>query len=437
MCDTLVALGNATTDGTVILAKNSDREANEAQQLEYHPPANHAPGSMLSCTYLTIPQVPRTYGVWLARPFWMWGAEMGMNDQGVAIGNEAVFTRLPVDKGATLTGMDLLRLALERGASATEAKDVIVALLQQYGQGGAAGYTDKSFRYHNSFIIADPRQAWVLETAGRFWVAKQVKDVYAISNGLTIGSDYDDIHPQAEAFARKKGWAKGRFSFADAFSDKLYTHFSACRLRQQQSQYALQQAHGRFSVATAMQHLRSHYHTPYRPDRHWLSSSICAHAGNPLTRHAAQTTGSLVAHLSNPPLLWVTATAAPCLSVFKPLWPADSYLPDMGPPLSGQYDETTYWWHFERLHRQVLQDYPTRAAVVQQALQPLEEALYKLVYEQQEHGRAVTDEAFGRHRQETERLINRLRQMPLKNPAAFWFRSYWRKLNRQASIPVG
>ncbi len=33
MCDTLVALGSATADGRVILAKNSDREPNEAHRL--------------------------------------------------------------------------------------------------------------------------------------------------------------------------------------------------------------------------------------------------------------------------------------------------------------------------------------------------------------------------------------------------------------------
>ena len=51
MCDTLVSL---TEDG-VIFGKNSDRDANEAQALRFHPAADHAPGATLRCTWSTIP----------------------------------------------------------------------------------------------------------------------------------------------------------------------------------------------------------------------------------------------------------------------------------------------------------------------------------------------------------------------------------------------
>nr|KAG5698746.1 hypothetical protein BaRGS_032165 [Batillaria attramentaria] len=62
----------------------------------------------------------------------MWGAEMGANDQGVCIGNEAVWTRLngPGDLEERLLGMDILRLALERASNASEAVDVIGQLIE-------------------------------------------------------------------------------------------------------------------------------------------------------------------------------------------------------------------------------------------------------------------------------------------------------------------
>jgi dipeptidase len=101
----------------------------------------------------------------------------------VAIGNEAVFTKEPYGKQPGLIGMDFIRLALERADTARRALDVIVALLDTYGQSGDCGFHHK-FYYHNSFIIADPGEAWVLETVGKFWAAERVRDVRSSSNGL-------------------------------------------------------------------------------------------------------------------------------------------------------------------------------------------------------------------------------------------------------------
>ena len=153
---------------------------------------------------LQIPQVRETYAVLLSRPFWMWGAEMGVNEYGVTIGNEAVFTKEPKQKDGGLLGMDMIRLALERASTARGALEIIINLLDTYGQGGNCGFTHPFF-YHNSFIIADPEHAWVLETAGEYWAALKVKDYYSISNGLTIGADYDLASSRPGRTCRGKG----------------------------------------------------------------------------------------------------------------------------------------------------------------------------------------------------------------------------------------
>lgn len=125
--------------GQQYYGKNSDRPLGEAQPLVWFPPQDHGDGETVECTYISIPQVPHTYGVLGSRPYWIWGFEMGVNERGVAIGNEAQGSRDESGETQTgLLGMDLLRLGLERGATAREAVEVITGLLEQYGQRGNA-----------------------------------------------------------------------------------------------------------------------------------------------------------------------------------------------------------------------------------------------------------------------------------------------------------
>jgi len=127
MCDTFVASPRVTAGECMILAKNSDREPNEAQNITFVPAMTHPPKSILRCTYIDIPQVEHTHAVLLSRPYWMFGGEMGVNEYGVAIGNEAVFTKEPYHKkNNALLGMDILRIALERSISAKQAWNIII-----------------------------------------------------------------------------------------------------------------------------------------------------------------------------------------------------------------------------------------------------------------------------------------------------------------------
>jgi secernin len=373
MCDTFVALSEATANGSVIFAKNSDREPNEAHEVVHVPGAEHGPGAQVRCTYIAIPQVERTNAVLLGKPYWIWGAEMGANSHGVVIGNEAVFTKLPYEKEPGLIGMDLLRLGLERANTAEAAVTVMTELLTTYGQGGNCGHTH-DFRYHNSFLVADPSEAWILETAGREWAARRVEGSGSISNAITIGGHFDRSSPGLVDRAVAEKWCAGphTFDFAAHYSDRIYTRFSDARARQCRTNDALVATRGRVDVAGAWELLADHgaradARADWGPSNHQvgglIGATVCMHAGFGPVR-GSQTTGSWVSHLSadgTPATHWVTGTAAPCLSVRVPVWfdAVDSAgLPDRGMAPGGTYSPGSLWWDHEDLHRTVLLDYP-------------------------------------------------------------------------------
>ena len=57
LCDTLIVTPTASADGFALLAKNSDREPNEAHQMMMMPAVEHAPGRR-RCTYVGIDKTP-------------------------------------------------------------------------------------------------------------------------------------------------------------------------------------------------------------------------------------------------------------------------------------------------------------------------------------------------------------------------------------------
>lgn len=200
MCDCLVALPPATGEPFALFAKNSDRPPDERQVIEWSPPRRDS--CSVQATHIAVdPFDGETIGCVVSRPTWCWGAEHGFNEAGVAIGNEAIYTTLdPRAAPPALTGMDLVRLGLERADSASPAVEVITGLLERYGQGGTGhdpqGATG-SKAYWSSFLVADPAEAWVIETSGQQWAVERVVAARAISNRTTIAAfDAEHRHPR-------------------------------------------------------------------------------------------------------------------------------------------------------------------------------------------------------------------------------------------------
>lgn len=280
MCDTLCALPPASADGTALFAKNSDRPRGEAQDLEWHPPRRDE-GS-LRATYLSIAGWGTdTLGVLGSRPRWCWGMEHGVNEAGVAVGNEAVWTtRNPAAYPDALIGMDLVRLALERAATAAAGVEVIVDLLGRYGQGGG-GHDGGREPYWSSFLLADPTEAYVVDTSGTDHAVEAVDGTRAISN-----------RPGIEAFA--------------AEHELRRDHITARVAPRLEASCAVLARRG-VSVSSLQHHLRSHV----GGEDGW---TVCMHAPE------QETTASMVAELpvGEPPVAHVLF-GHPCRSVYVPV----------------------------------------------------------------------------------------------------------------------
>jgi secernin len=196
MCDCLVALPSATRDGATLFAKNSDRPPDEPQRVVWSSPRRDL--DPLRATHISVhPHSADTVGCLLSMPAWCWGAEHGVNEAGVAIGNEAIYTTAdPRSVPPALIGMDLVRLALERAVTASAAVEVMTSMLERYGQGGTghdpAGVGGPK-AYWSSFLVADPAAAFVVETSGRQWAVEPVDATRAISNRTTIAA-FDAVH---------------------------------------------------------------------------------------------------------------------------------------------------------------------------------------------------------------------------------------------------
>lgn len=412
MCDTLVTL---TEDG-VLLAKNSDRDANEPQQVRWYAAADHAPGSTVRCTWSSVPQAARTHAVVLSQPSWMWGAEAGANEHGVSIGNEAVFTRRTGERTShrasdkaseggegALLGMDLLRLALERSTDRHEAVQVIVTLLEERGQGGSCSREHPRFTYDNSYLVADPTGAVVLETAGRHWATEDVSGARSISNGLTIPG------------------------FAERYADPVRGRVAACSVRRARTTAT---ATGATTPLDLMAGLRDHGERPW-PSYSVVNGALsapCAHAGGLVT--STQTTASWVADLRGGTPSggrhWVTGSAAPCLSLFKPVSVGDpaGHEPDRAAPES--FDPEFLWWRHEFLHRKVMRDAERLAGFLEER-DAVERAWV--------HDPPSSREAFA----EGDRLGEQWsRALPgaVDDTRPAWVRRQWARWSRAAHVPT-
>jgi secernin len=268
-----------------------------------------------------------------------------------------------------------------------------------------------------------------------------VKDTGSISNAITIGREWDLASPNLVNFAIDQGWCKQRerFHFADCYSDFLYTRFSDAVNRQGCTTGAIRAQRGKITSASMMGILRSHQGqgSTWTPGPAVTGADVCMHAGWGPIRES-QTTGSMVAHFT-PEIqtLWVTATAAPCTSIFKPVW-MDTGLPDTGPVPNDTCDSSSLWWRHELLHRDTLQNYPARLAAYRGERDRLEAQFVagseQLRPECFSERKAFSEASFQQADRAESDWRKSVRAVARKPGWWFYYREAWQRFDRLAKI---
>jgi secernin len=318
--DMVVALPGTTPDGQTLFGHNGSRPADEGQALHRQPARAHACGETLCFGPLTLAQVRQTHAVVGWQATGRWGYRHGVNEHRVVAGCNPIRARLQSD-GPGLTGPDLVRLALERASNARQARDVILDLVSRYGQTATAGEEPNS-----TFLVADVREAFVLETAGNHWAEQEVHAVRAVSDVCHLHQDWDRIARGLADLAIGRGWWPqdgSKLDFAQVAAPGDRQAPPALR-RWGRATLLLEQSSGRVDRAFVRRLLADHFELPKARSADAFTNplaeqSICCHGADAA---APATAVSLIAELTplmdQLPVAWC-AFGPPCTSVYFPI----------------------------------------------------------------------------------------------------------------------
>ena len=427
MCDTFVALPSVTRDKNVLFAKSADCEVNEANAIVRIPRKKHIRGESVRVTHLVIPQAEETYEIFLTKAFWTYGCEIGINEYGLAMGEEAVFTTEMTEEKDGLIGPDLMRLGLERARNCQEAIETMTGLLEKYGQGGSAELKGNS-HFDSSFLMSDTNEAYILETAGRKWAVRKVESFDSISNMLGISTNWTTC--SVSSGAEKTNWAR-------TFALPEVPPTLGSPDRQSVTYDKLKESAGQITASTMFNIMR-HHNDGYHPATAETHQNICIHAGPQETRWW-QADGVMVTDVGeHGVLIWVTGTSGNCVSIFKPVFMGID-LPEMiGPTPTEHFDPRSLWWKHELLHRRAMADFDHLVPEIRKDFDVLEN---KFLSESESVKKGTLDEkcdfmeyCFHKSMQATEAWIGRLRaraDLIFEDPA---YRAMWQKLNVEAGL---
>jgi hypothetical protein len=317
MCDTFILSNPSSGEKKRYFAKNSDREISEMQIpvyiskngsssdegliLEYS--EKYQKGTkLLTKKYLfDSSEIKQKYSVILSKPVWMWGGEIGVNEKGLAIGNEAVYSKLTSPEPAEgLLAMDVLRAALECCGTAEEALEFLIRLTEKHSMSADGGYKN-IYCYDSSFLIMDVKKGYVFETAGKEWASKEIDANWFISNAYSIETEYDRISGNNK-----------NVNFKTEFEDRERALEKAGDYRRERGLAKLNARPA--DNALVKEVLRSHLN-----DSEEIKPGCRAICRHPAEENEICTTASMyVEYMGDSFILWIANSPFPCMSVYLP-----------------------------------------------------------------------------------------------------------------------
>ena len=234
-CSNVIVSRGASADGSCMVSYAADSHWLYGE-LYFHKASSSKPGAMLDIyewdTAKPLGQIAQA-----GRTFQTVG---NINQYQLIIGETTFGGREElVDPEGIMDYGSLIYVTLQRARTAREAIQTIVGLANEYG------YPSEG----ETFSIADPQEAWVMDLIGKgpgnkgiVWVARRVPDGYicAHANQSRITRfPLDDPEnclyaPDVISFARDKGWYEGEdrdFSFRDVYNPLDFSGARACDAR--------------------------------------------------------------------------------------------------------------------------------------------------------------------------------------------------------------
>lgn len=234
-CTNYLITKGASADGSTMITYSADSHELYGE-LYFAPGSTFGPGAMRDV-------IEWDTGKFLGRipqPAQTFSRVGNINEHQLSIGETTFGGREELAKPNGIVDYgSLMYIALERAKTAREAIQVMAALVERFGYASTG----------ESFSIADPHEAWILEMIGKgegqkgaVWVAVKVPDgfVSAHANQARIRSfplkDPANALYSADviSFARDKGWFAGKdeeFSFADTYAPLDFGAVRFCEAR--------------------------------------------------------------------------------------------------------------------------------------------------------------------------------------------------------------